>query len=92
MGLLKPVAFPGRLERRQKIAGWAQSLSLTEGAEGGKESFSDTWTWPNTGLYVNNKRVRKTGRPQKPPPTTTTNRQLGAGEGKGGRVIEKGIR
>lgn len=66
MGLLKPVAFPDRLERRQKTAGWAQGLSSTEGA-GGKESFSDMWTWPNTGLHVNNKRVRKTGRPPKAP-------------------------
>lgn len=56
MGLLKPMVFPGRLKRRQNAAGWAQGLSLTEGAEG-KESFSDMWTWPNTGLHANNKRV-----------------------------------
>lgn len=55
LGLLKPVAFPGRLERRQKTAGWSQGLSLTEGI-GGKESFSDRWTWPNTGLHVNQKK------------------------------------
>lgn len=38
MGLLKPMVFPGRLERRQNKAGPTQGLSLTEDA-GVKEFF-----------------------------------------------------
>lgn len=68
MGLLKPVAFPGRPERRQKTPGWARALSLTEGA-GSEESFSYTWTWPKHRPLCqqqNGKKDTKEGRPKAP--------------------------